>query len=231
MTDLGKTAVTTAVKNVEIRLANVKEFKTMFLEELDVVLKKLADLRQMLEANRYNDETKAGFITIQLQEYYSKLKIEEKELEAMLDTEIQNWNNNLEKTKAQEALNQVKVTEMLALQQTQIQDWINPAVAYHHKAPVKLEDGTIEKLSVFGLTSNKPSFEWPDDETVKQFPPEHIPAISRVHLWQGKTPSPFLTHISFDLNNGQSQQTPLCVFDQRMDPQSMNKFEIDVDPT
>ena len=64
MTTLGKTAVSTAVKNVELRLANVQEFKTMFLEELDVVLNKLASLRQMLEANRYNDETKMGFITI-----------------------------------------------------------------------------------------------------------------------------------------------------------------------
>ena len=77
----------------------------MFLEELDAVLLKLDSLRKMLEANKYNDETKMGFITIELKEYYLKLKIEEQELEAMLDTEIQNWINNLEKTKAQEALN------------------------------------------------------------------------------------------------------------------------------
>lgn len=68
----------------------------------------------------------------------------------MLDTEIQNWSNNLEKTKAQEEINQMQVQEMLAKQESQISAWMNPAVAYHNKAPDKLKDGTIVKLDTFG---------------------------------------------------------------------------------
>lgn len=71
----------------------------MFEAELKEVLIKLEGLCKMLEDNKYNDETKSGFITIELREYFHNLKIGQLELEAMLDTEIQNWINNIEKTK------------------------------------------------------------------------------------------------------------------------------------
>ena len=77
---------------------------------------------------------------------------------------------------------------------------------------MKLEDGTIEKLNIFGKAGNKPEFDWPDENTVKQFPEDKIPAVSRVHLWAGKTPNPFLTHIALDLNNGLSHE-PISIFD------------------
>ena len=79
---------------------------------------------------------------------------------------------------------------------------MNPAVAYHNKAPDKLQDGTIVKLDTFGSQSSKPLFNWPGEEEIKQFPPEQIPTVSRLHLWAGKTPNPFLTHIAIELSNG-----------------------------
>lgn len=86
-------------------------------------------------------------------------------------------------------------------------------------------------MDTIGGQSSKPLFNWPEDEEIQLFSGEIIPAVSRLHLWTGKTPNPFLTHISFDLNNGVSQPSPTCVFDQRMDSQNMNKHEIEVDST
>lgn len=34
-----------------------------------------------------------------------------------------------------------------------------------------------------------------------------------------------------ELSNGITQATPICIFDQRMDPQNMNKHEIEIDTT
>ena len=87
-------------------------------------------------------------------------------------------------------------------------------------------------MDLFGQAGSKQEFEWPDEKTVmKSFPMDVIPATRRVHLWIGRTPNPFLTHIALDLNNGESSPEPISIFDQRMDPQAMKKFEIDVDPT
>ena len=66
MQNIGKTAVSTAVKNVELKLANAKEFKTLFEAELNVILVRLENLKKMLADRVYNDETKDGIITIEL---------------------------------------------------------------------------------------------------------------------------------------------------------------------
>ena len=76
------------MRNVELKLANVKEFKTLFQAELNVILVRLENLKKMLADNVYNDETKDGLITIDLWEYYLNLKLGQEELSAMLDTEI-----------------------------------------------------------------------------------------------------------------------------------------------
>lgn len=75
MQSIGKTAVSTAIKNVELKVESAKEFKPAFLEELNEILIRIENLKKLLADNVYNDETKEGFITIGLREYYLNLKI------------------------------------------------------------------------------------------------------------------------------------------------------------
>ena len=98
MQSIGKTAVSTAVRNVELKLATAKDFKVKFEAELNDILVRIEMLKKMLGDNYYDDNTKSGFITIGLENYFEHLKIGQQELESMLQIEIQNWMKNLEKT-------------------------------------------------------------------------------------------------------------------------------------
>ena len=131
----------------------------------------------------------------------------------MLQIEIQNWMKNLEKTQAQEAINQLKVQEMLAQQQIQIQAWMNPEIAHNRKEPEKLKDGILVDREAVGSKSSKHQYCWPSETDVQEFSPDIIPGVSGVYLWTGKTPNPFVTHIAIRLSNGCMAQTPTCIFD------------------
>ena len=66
MQTIGKTAVSTAVRNVELKLAGAKEFKDKFMAELGSILERIEMLKKMLGDNYYDDNSKSGFITIGL---------------------------------------------------------------------------------------------------------------------------------------------------------------------
>ena len=55
MQTIGKTAVSTAVRNVELKVQSAKEFKGVFEAELNVVLVRLGNLKKMLADNKYDD--------------------------------------------------------------------------------------------------------------------------------------------------------------------------------
>ena len=75
MQTIGKTAVSTAVRNVELKLASAREFKQKFEDELNDILVRIEMLKKMLGDNYYDDNSKSGFITIRLEEYFDHLKI------------------------------------------------------------------------------------------------------------------------------------------------------------
>ena len=66
MQTIGKTAVSTAVRNVELKLASAREFRDKFMAELGSILERIEMLKKMLGDNYYDDNSKSGFITIGL---------------------------------------------------------------------------------------------------------------------------------------------------------------------